>query len=261
VCRNELLEAGASPYFARNVAHRLHSLTLEDIQMYFKADVGDENGIPTVNKDLESETRILENTPLADLDMKFTTPALRYMDLVLRNMDKNYYSITNFSVLEKLAHMYHMGELWQHASTHYSSLLLNPPPREVCTCASSSHLNSVTQELNLLALKIKYPGITSGEYNEKKGLFNDYGYGIHYRLGKITNPSAEFQRAVEKFDFSGPESEVVERVTAGLVDGDRGMEKKLDSEEGWQYWKEKVQTMEEIGNYEFAMYMYCKLNA
>ena len=176
-------------------------------------------------------------------------------------MDKDYYSITNFSILEKLAHMYHMAELWQHASTHYSSLLLNPPAREVCTCVSNSQLSTVTQELHLLALKIKYPGITSGEYNEKKGMFNDYGYGIEYSLGRITTPSPDFQKAVEKFDFTGPESEVVERVITELVDGDTGMDKKLDNEEGWQYWKEKIQAMEEIGNYEFAIYMYCKLNA
>ena len=82
VCQDELNAAGISSSFARNVAHRLHSLSLEDIQMFFKTDLGEENGIPTVNKDLESDTRILENTPRVDLDMKFTTPALRYMDLV-----------------------------------------------------------------------------------------------------------------------------------------------------------------------------------
>ena len=34
----------------------------------------------------------------------------------------------------------------------------------------------------------------------------------------------------------------------------------LDSEEGWAYWKEKMTTMAEIGNYELAVFMYCKLN-
>ena len=38
------------------------------------------------------------------------------------------------------------------------------------------------------------------------------------------------------------------------------MAQHLDSEEGWAYWKEKMTGMEEIGNYELAVFMYCKLN-
>ena len=180
---------------------------------------------------------------------------------VLRNMDKAHYSITNFSTLEKLSHVYHMAELWQHASTHYNSLLLQPPARDMCTCVSDLHLNTITQELHLLALKIKYPGVTSGDYEENKESFNDYGYGVHYGYGKSADPSPEFQAKLAEFDFSGPENDVVTRMAAELVDGDRGMEKTLENEEGWEYWKEKVQSMDEEGTYEFAMFMYCKLNA
>ena len=261
VCSDTLQAGGVSPFFARNVAHRLHSLTLEDIRFFFKNDVTSDNGVPTVNKDLESEERVLLSAPFAGVDKSFSTPALRYLDIVLRNMDKAHYSITNFSVLEKLSHMYHMAELWQHASTHYASLLLQPPTREMCTCVSDLHLNTITQELQLLALKIKYPGITSGDYEENKESFNDYGYGIHYSYGKSADPSPEFQAKLAEFDFSGPETDVVSRVAAELVDGDKGMEKTLVNEEGWEYWKEKVLSMDEGGNYEFAMFMYCKLNA
>ena len=92
-------------------------------------------------------------------------------------------------------------------------------------------------------------------------MFNDYGYGIQYNYGKSEDSSPAFQEALAKFDFSGDESDVVQRLSVELVDGDRGMEKNLDSEEGWAYWKEKVQSMDEVGNYEFALFMYCKLNA
>jgi len=217
--------------------------------------------VPIVNKDLDSEDRVLLNAPLSGFDTSFSTPALRYLDMVLRNMDHAHYSITNFSVLEKLSHVFHMAELWQHASTHYSSLLLQPPSPEMCACVSDLHLNTITQELQLLALKIKYPGITSGDYQDNEASFNDYGYGIHYSYGKLADPSPEFQAKLAEFDFSGPESEVVGRVADQLVDGDRGMEKTLENEEGWEYWKEKVLSMDEVGNYEFAIFMYCKLNA
>ena len=55
-------------------------------------------------------------------------------------------------------------------------------------------------------------------------------------------------------------TQVVERVSKELVDGDKGMALHLDSEAGWAYWKEKMTSMKEVGNYEFALFMYCKLN-
>ena len=189
-------------------------------------------------------------------------------------MDKKNYSITNFSVLEKIAHIFHMSELWNRASTHYRTLLLQPPTPEICSCATNTYLNNINQELNLLALKIKYPGITSGEYDQLKNL-TDLGYEIHYSIGHVASPpgysvhysygatgdpSASFQETLEKFDFTGEESEVVDRVARDLVDGDHGMAKHLDSEEGWAYWKQKMEEMKEIGNYEFAVFMYCTLH-
>ena len=54
--------------------------------------------------------------------------------------------------------------------------------------------------------------------------------------------------------------QVVERVSKELIDGDHGMAVHLDSEDGWSYWKEKMSAMKEVGNYEFALFMYCKLN-
>ena len=53
---------------------------------------------------------------------------------------------------------------------------------------------------------------------------------------------------------------MVERVSKELIDGDHGMAVHLDSEAGWTYWKEKMSAMKEVGNYEFALFMYCKLN-
>ena len=82
VCKDELVGGGLSKFFARNVAHRLHSLTLEDIQLYFKSDVTENNNIPTVNKDLKSEKRVLEYAPRTEYDNSFITNALKYLDLV-----------------------------------------------------------------------------------------------------------------------------------------------------------------------------------
>ena len=81
-CKDELKAGGLTEFYARNVAHRLHSISLEDIQKYFSEDVGEENNIPTVNKNLKSEERVLSHAPLAGYDKGFTTDSLKYLDLV-----------------------------------------------------------------------------------------------------------------------------------------------------------------------------------
>ena len=48
-CPTILSEAGITETFAPNVAHTIHSLTLEDIRYFFKEDATEDNGIPTGN--------------------------------------------------------------------------------------------------------------------------------------------------------------------------------------------------------------------
>ena len=67
--------------FAPTVAHGIHSLTVEDIRHYFKADAPVENNIPTVNKDLTG-ARVLSYAPLAGYDTHFETSAMQILDVV-----------------------------------------------------------------------------------------------------------------------------------------------------------------------------------
>ena len=39
-------EGGVSEDFPKHVSHAIHSLTIEDIKMYFDKDVGENNSIP-----------------------------------------------------------------------------------------------------------------------------------------------------------------------------------------------------------------------
>ena len=195
--------------------------------------------------------------------MPTLTNSRRHLDQVLRKMDQQDFSITNYSTLEKVAHALHMAEMWQHAKKHYDALALMPPTEELCSCVQDTTHNGITQELNLLALKIKYPGITSGEFGAAaplpriKGNNNIKAYRIAYDLSsqKVMAPPVP-----RDFIFEGEEEEVVGRVAEQLVDGDQGNEMGLDSEEGWEYWKSGFKGMSEVGNYEFAVFMFCKLN-
>ena len=49
-CDKILEKGGISPEFAKHVSHAIHSLTIEDLKMYFNKKVGVNNSIP-VGKD------------------------------------------------------------------------------------------------------------------------------------------------------------------------------------------------------------------
>ena len=69
----------------------------------------------------------------------------------------------SYSVLDKVAHALHMSELWNLAVENYKYIeKLLDPESDICACVTDIENNDVLNYLNLLAFKIKYPGITSG---------------------------------------------------------------------------------------------------
>eukprot|EP00116_Pleurobrachia_bachei_P012517 sb/3472779/ len=112
-CENFMYSKGLKSNYGMAIAHRLHSLTVEDIRYYFGVTVPADNGIPTVNLDMTpNAARVLPNAPLATYDDSFSSMGLKHLDKILRHMDDKKYSIINYNTLEKVAHTFHMSELW-----------------------------------------------------------------------------------------------------------------------------------------------------
>merc|ERR1711962_880835 len=93
----------------------------------------------------------------------FTTIALRHTDQVLSKMSTADWGITDYTVLEELVHAHHMAELWERSRPHYENFVKSPPTAKVCRCLRRIDENGVRAELELLALKIKFPGLLSGD--------------------------------------------------------------------------------------------------
>lgn len=56
-----------------------------------------------------------------------------------------------------------MAEIWDKAAEQYKMVeKLLDPESDICSCVTDIESNDVLNYLNLLAFKIKYPGITSG---------------------------------------------------------------------------------------------------
>ena len=45
-CKEIMEKDGISDLFAKHVSHAIHSLTVEDLRMYFNKDAGENNNIP-----------------------------------------------------------------------------------------------------------------------------------------------------------------------------------------------------------------------
>ena len=78
-------------------------------------------------------------------------------------MNRTWWGITNFNTLDKLTHAFHMAEIWDNTAEQYRLVeRLLDPESDICGCATNVAENDILNYLNLLAFKIKYPGITSG---------------------------------------------------------------------------------------------------
>jgi len=269
-CPRILAHAGVTDNFAGMVAHTIHSLSLEDIRYYFKSDATEENGIPTVNLDLDAEERVLPNAPLAGYDEDFSTMGLKSFDMVMRNMNRTgHYQTRDDNILVQIAHVLHMAELWEKVAESYKNIArLLDPESDICACVTDIENNDILNYLNLIAFKLRYPGITSGNHTltdrylsprTKRSKAAGSGFGYKVSFGYKVMRSAQFDMV--NFDLS--DLELLKDVAEILEDGDDPTAPvALDSAEHWTWWRDMVKSlsMGEEGYYDIAVFMFCMLN-
>merc|ERR1719447_2375504 len=152
--------------FYEGAAHGIHSLSLEEIRHFFKADAPEQNRIPTVNIDFRSENVIHFNAPLWGYENRFDTWALKIMDWFMLN-DQPYLFQNRANTIEKITHQYHMHEIYEKAAVIYNELLENPPNNVngICACANDLTENGVMTEVVNIARQLKHFGGQSFGYD------------------------------------------------------------------------------------------------
>ena len=101
-------------------------------------------------------------------------------------MNRTWWGITNYNTLEKLTHAFHMTEVWDRTAEEYKLVKqLLDPESEICECITDVENNDVLNYLNLLAFKIKYPGITSG--NKTLTDLCEFEFTSYFYLPSIIN--------------------------------------------------------------------------
>merc|ERR1711962_863779 len=128
--------------FAKSVSHGLHSLYLEEIRHFFEPNASKHNKVPVVNKNLSSQQAILFDAPLAGYDEHFGTMALKVMSFFMRNDHPDFFH-QGLNTLEKVAHQYHMHEIYTAAVPIYNKMKENPPTDQVLPIQTHSKSNGI----------------------------------------------------------------------------------------------------------------------
>merc|ERR1712106_106712 len=178
-CPDVLKFKKISNQFPMYVAHGSHSLTLNDIQAFFKPNANEKNGISIVNFNLTDDDILLQNAPLIVSDKRFSSSALFALDHVLSHMEDNEYGIKNGNALDRVAHALHMRETWQNAAKVYKKLTKRP--KKLCSCLDQVYDEWITKSLLYIAKQIREPETmythSEGANNKRRPYNGNYGGG------------------------------------------------------------------------------------
>ena len=135
LCPILLRENGFSSNFNETIAHAIHSMTVEGLQL-FNSRATEDNSVPTVNMDRHSDTKVVPYAPEDRLGDAFFTPCMNSIDKILSNVGKDNDGLGAFwSPLERVVHKFHMWDVWMRIKhTYDTTTVKNPPSEDVCDC-------------------------------------------------------------------------------------------------------------------------------
>lgn len=144
LCPIVLREAGYSVNYNETIAHAIHSMTVEGLQL-FNPRATEKNSVPTVNMDRHSELKVVPYAPQDALGDDFFSSPMKTVDKILMNVGKDNDGLGSYwSPLERVVHKFHMWDVWMKVKDTYDSKTLeNPPTDQVCDCLLDVHSNGI----------------------------------------------------------------------------------------------------------------------
>jgi len=138
--------------FGISVAHGIHSLTVEYIQYYFRAEINEDNAIPTVNANLTGNA-VVPNAPKLCKDPEIMSLSMKILNFVVGNNDnQDTFMIRGLSNIEKLTHLAHMEEIWIRTQPVYEALLNKSSNNmTACHCVTDEENNGIMEGLRLIS--------------------------------------------------------------------------------------------------------------
>jgi len=245
--------------FWRGVAHGIHSVSLEEIRYFFEAEAPVENKIPVVNSNLSSEEAILFNAPLWGYDEDFKTMGLKVMAYFMLNNKPDFYQ-QGVNIWEKLAHQYHMQEIFAAAAPIYRKMKENPPTDpDLCPCVNDVTGNGILKQMVNIAKTLKYfarqPRARADLTRYK---FKNYNKDKIQRKRRDTNKPEENVTQLEQAYLADSTIENADK----LLDVNPWHPNTFTGPEQWIQLEAMLSAsmLEEEELNDFSVFMYCKLN-
>ncbi len=143
-CHKKLLAHGFSSNFNETIAHAIHSMTVEGLKL-FNRKANEKNTVPTVNMDRHAEVNVVPYAPEDCVGSDFTSFTMNTFDKILTNYGQDNDGLGAFwSPLERVAHKFHMWDVWVTIQTVFESKVLpNPPKDDVCDCILDTESNGI----------------------------------------------------------------------------------------------------------------------
>lgn len=134
---------GLSKNFNETIAHAIHSMNVHGLQM-FNPRADDINSIPTVNLDRSSDVKVLPFAPNYPLGNDFFTESMNMIDRILGEIGNEKDGLgPNWSPVERIAHAFHMRDLWHRIKVVYDKQTL--PSDDLCVCLIDTRANGIYQ--------------------------------------------------------------------------------------------------------------------
>lgn len=242
--------------FWLGAAHGLHSISLEEVRHYFEPEATEENKIPVVNTNFSAEQTILFNSPLRGYDEDFKTMALKVMAFFMIN-DKPYFYQQGVNTLEKLAHQYHMHEIYAAAAPIYRRMKEDPPADPgLCPCVNDATGNGILEELVKIAKKMKF-------FARKKRIDLGYKVSLGYKSerGRRKQSAEKTKEVISKYEEEYLADSTKENA-GKLLDIQPWKPNTLVGSDQWISFEAMLtwSMLDEEELNDFAVFMFCKLN-
>jgi len=144
-CTSRLKEAGLSSRYNETIAHAIHSMTVEGLQLFNPA-IGQVNHVPTVNNDLSNRNKmVLPWAPSDPWGNDFTMQTMNIFDQVLSKVGSTDDALgPHWTPVDRLVHAFHMQDLWMTIKIKsYPIVEANPPAEDVCVCLNDTKSNGI----------------------------------------------------------------------------------------------------------------------
>lgn len=143
-CNSLLLRSGFSDNFNETIAHAIHSLTVQGLQL-FNPRATENNRVPTVNMNRHAREKVIPYAPNDPLGSDFNTLTMNTIDKILNNIGMDNDGLgPNWSPLERIVHKFHMLDVWDRVHDVFEDEVRQEPPSdEMCDCLMDTWNNGI----------------------------------------------------------------------------------------------------------------------